>query len=81
MIGTLRFDQHGFDLHLANKVRKVSPRIRWRNCGRILSDADLRRLGKGGPMARLLGVVDDDPRRRIAAVEAACIGDSTPSIR
>ena len=64
-------DHHGFDLHLANKIRKVWPRdtlakLR-ENPYRMLTFAAWEKVDR---MARSLGVADDDPRRRIAAVEA-----------
>jgi exodeoxyribonuclease V alpha subunit len=64
-------DHHGFDLHLANKIRKVWPRdtlakLR-ENPYRMLTFAAWEKVDR---MARLLGLADDDPRRRIAAVEA-----------
>jgi exodeoxyribonuclease V alpha subunit len=64
-------DQHGFDLHLANKIRKVWPRhtlakLR-ENPYRMLTFAAWEKVDR---MARSLGIADDDPRRRVAAVEA-----------
>ena len=64
-------DHHGFDLLLANKIRKVWPRdtlakLR-ENPYRMLTFAAWEKVDR---MARSLGVADDDPRRRIAAVEA-----------
>ena len=64
-------DHHGFDLRLANKIRKVWPRdtlakLR-ENPYRMLAFANWEKVDR---MARSLGVTDDDPRRRIAAVEA-----------
>jgi exodeoxyribonuclease V alpha subunit len=64
-------DHHGFDLHLANKIRTVWPRdtlakLR-ENPYRMLAFASWEKVDR---MARSLGVADDDPRRRIAAVEA-----------
>ena len=64
-------DQHGFDLHLANKIRKVWPRdtlakLR-ENPYRMLTFSAWEKVDR---MARLLGVADDDPRRWTAAVEA-----------
>ena len=64
-------DHHGFDLHLANKIRKVWPRdtlakLR-ENPYRMLTFAAWEKVDR---MARSLGLADDDPRRRIAAVEA-----------
>ena len=69
---SLRFSiSYGFDLHLANKIRKVWPRdtlakLR-ENPYRMLTFAAWEKVDR---MARSLGVADDDPRRRIAAVEA-----------
>ena len=64
-------DHHGFDLHLANKIRKVWPRdtlakLR-ENPYRMLTFTAWEKVDR---MARSLGLADDDPRRRIAAVEA-----------
>jgi exodeoxyribonuclease V alpha subunit len=64
-------DQHGFDLHLANKIRKVWPhdtlaKLR-ENPYRMLA---LEAWEKVDRMAHTLGLTDDDPRRQIAAVEA-----------
>ena len=64
-------DHHGFDLDLANKIRKVWPRdtlakLR-ENPYRMLTFSAWEKVDR---MARSLGVADDDPRRRTAAVEA-----------
>ena len=64
-------DHHGFDLHLANKVRTVWPRdtltkLR-ENPYRMLAFTSWEKVDR---MARSLGVANDDPRRRTAAVEA-----------
>ena len=64
-------DHHGFDLRLANKIRKVWPRdtltkLR-ENPYRMLAFADWEKVDR---MARSLGVAQDDPRRQVAAVEA-----------
>ena len=64
-------DHHGFDIHLANKIRKVWPgetlaKLR-ENPYRMLAFADWEKVDR---MARSLGVADDDPRRQVAAVEA-----------
>jgi len=64
-------DEHGFDLHLANKVRKVWPRdtlakLR-ENPYRMLAFAAWEKVDR---MAHSLGMTDDDPRRQIAGVEA-----------
>jgi exodeoxyribonuclease V alpha subunit len=64
-------DHHCFDLHLANKIRKVWPRdtlakLR-ENPYRMLTFAAWEKVDR---MARSLGLADDDPRRRVAAVEA-----------
>ena len=64
-------DQHGFDLRLANKVRAVWPedtiaKLR-DNPYRMLAFANWDKVDRA---ARSLGVIDDDPRRRVAAVEA-----------
>ena len=64
-------DQHGFDLHLANRIRKVWPRdtlakLRG-NPYRMLAFAAWEKVDR---MAHTLGLTDDDPRRQIAAVEA-----------
>ena len=59
-------DHHGFDLHLANKIRKVWPRdtlakLR-ENHYRMLTFAAWEKVDR---MARSLGLADADPRRRI----------------
>ena len=64
-------DHHGFDTHLANKIRTVWPRdtlakLR-ENPYRMLAFASWEKADR---MARSVGVADDDPRRRIAAMEA-----------
>jgi exodeoxyribonuclease V alpha subunit len=64
-------DHHGFDIRLANKVRKIWPeetvaKLR-RNPYRMLAFANWEKVDR---MARSLGVAQDDPRRQIAAVEA-----------
>jgi exodeoxyribonuclease V alpha subunit len=63
-------DHHGFDLHLVNKIRKVWPRdtlatLR-ENPYRMLTFAAWEKVTGYA----LVGLVNDDPRRRIAAVEA-----------
>ena len=63
-------DHHGFDLHLANKIRTVWPRdtvakLR-ENPYRMLAFAAWDNVDR---MARSVGVADDDPRRGTAAVE------------
>ena len=64
-------DVHGFEAHLAGKVRKI-----WRgdaltklkeNPYRMLAFAGWEKVDR---MARALGVPHDDPRRQVAAVEA-----------
>ena len=64
-------DQHGFDLRLANKVRRVWPENTLAklidNPYRMLAFADWEKVDRA---ARSLGVTQNDPRRRIAAVEA-----------
>ena len=64
-------DQHGFDLRLANKLRAVWPEGTVAklhgNPYRMLAFANWERVDH---VARLLGVAEDDPRRRVAAVEA-----------
>ena len=64
-------DHHGFDIRLANKVRKIWPeetvaKLRG-NPYRMLAFADWEKVDR---MARSLGVAQDDPRRQVAAVEA-----------
>ena len=64
-------DHYGFDLHLANKIRKVWPRdtlakLR-ENPYRMLAFSAWEKVDR---MAHSLGLVDDDPRRQVAAVEA-----------
>jgi exodeoxyribonuclease V alpha subunit len=64
-------DQHGFDLRLANRVRRVWPENTLAklidNPYRMLAFADWEKVDRA---ARSLGVAQNDPRRRIAAVEA-----------
>lgn len=64
-------DQHGFDLRLANKVRRVWPENTLAklidNPYRMLAFADWEKVDRA---AHSLGVTQNDPRRRIAAVEA-----------
>ena len=64
-------DQHGFDLRLANKVRRVWPENTLTrlldNPYRMLAFADWEKVDRA---ARSLGVAQNDPRRQIAAVEA-----------
>ena len=64
-------DQHGFDIRLANKVRRIWPKdalakLR-ENPYRMLAFADWEKVDRA---ARSLGVTQLDPRRQIAAVEA-----------
>ena len=64
-------DHHGFDLHLANRIRTVWPRdtlakVR-ENPYRMLAFGAWEEVDR---MARALGVPGDDPRRKIAAVES-----------
>jgi exodeoxyribonuclease V alpha subunit len=64
-------DHHGFDSHLANKVRKIWPKqtlakLR-ENPYRILVFADWEKVDR---TARSLGVAQNDPRRQVGAVEA-----------
>ena len=64
-------DDHGFDIRLANKVRKIWPedaltKLR-ENPYRMLAFAGWEKVDR---MARSLGVALDDPRRQVAAVEA-----------
>jgi exodeoxyribonuclease V alpha subunit len=64
-------DQHGFDLRLANKVRRVWPVNTLAklidNPYRMLAFADWEKVDRA---ARSLGVTQHDPRRQVAAVEA-----------
>jgi exodeoxyribonuclease V alpha subunit len=62
---------HGFDIRLANKVRRIWPeaaltKLR-QNPYRMLAFADWEKVDR---MSRSLGVAQDDPRRQVAAVEA-----------
>ena len=62
---------YGFDIRLANKVRKVWPletlaKLR-ENPYRMLAFADWEKVDR---MSRSLGVIREDPRRQVAAVEA-----------
>ena len=64
-------DDHGFDIRLANRVRKIWPeealtKLR-ENPYRMLAFADWEKVDR---MSRSLGVALDDPRRQVAAVEA-----------
>jgi len=64
-------DEHGFDIRLANRVRKIWPeealtKLR-ENPYRMLAFADWEKVDR---MSRSLGVAQDDPRRQVAAVEA-----------
>jgi exodeoxyribonuclease V alpha subunit len=64
-------DHHGFDIRLANKIRKIWPeetvaKLR-PNPYRMLAFANWEKVDQ---MARSLGVAQDDPRRQVAAVEA-----------
>jgi exodeoxyribonuclease V alpha subunit len=64
-------DDHDFDIRLANRVRKIWPeealtKLR-ENPYRMLAFADWEKVDR---MSRSLGVVLDDPRRQVAAVEA-----------
>jgi exodeoxyribonuclease V alpha subunit len=64
-------DQHGFDIRLANKVRRIWPKdalakLR-ENPYRMLAFADWEKVDRA---ARSVGVTQHDPRRQVAAVEA-----------
>jgi exodeoxyribonuclease V alpha subunit len=64
-------DRHGFDIRLANKVRKIWPGVALtklqENPYRMLAFAEWEKVDR---MARALGVAAQDPRRQVAAVEA-----------
>jgi exodeoxyribonuclease V alpha subunit len=64
-------DQHGFDIRLANRVRRIWSKDALtklqENPYRMLAFADWEKVDR---MSRSLGVAQDDPRRQVAAVEA-----------
>ncbi len=64
-------DRHGFDIRLANKIRRIWPEktlaILQENPYRMLAFAGWQKVDRA---ARSLGVTQDDPRRQVAAVEA-----------
>jgi exodeoxyribonuclease V alpha subunit len=64
-------DQHGFDIRLADKVRRIwaeEPLVKLQeNPYRLLAFAGWEKVDRA---ARSLGVARDDPRRQVAAVEA-----------
>ncbi|MCI0365689.1 MAG: ATP-dependent RecD-like DNA helicase [Phycisphaerales bacterium] len=64
-------EHHGFDIRLANKVRRIWPDAPLaklqENPYRMLAFAAWEQVDR---TARSLGVAQDDPRRRVAAVEA-----------
>ena len=79
-------DDYGFDIRLANRVRKIWPRRRAltklrENPYRMLAFADWEKVDR---MSRSLGVALDDPRRQVAAVRSSILYPtpaSTPSTR